>query len=236
MSLLKPRILIVEDEPTQVEVLRYNLAQEGYAVSVEIDGEEGVRAALEDPPDLILLDWMLPNLSGIEACRQLRRAKQTCEIPIILLTARSEERDKIRGLDIGADDYITKPYSLKELIARIRSAMRRPTTKTIDEKFVVGGVEVDLEKHRATFNGKLVDLGPTEFRLLVTLVRNPERVFSRNQLLDSAWGITAEIESRTVDVHIGRLRRSLENAGGIGIIRTIRGFGYSLDVVGKGVL
>ncbi len=233
VSLLSPRILIVEDEPAQVEILRFNMEQAGYEVSVETDGEKGVQAALEDPPDLILLDWMLPNLSGIEACRRLRKARKTREIPIILLTARSEERDKIRGLDIGADDYVTKPYSIKELIARVRSALRRPTTRSTDGKLVVGGIEVDIETHKARFDEKTIHLGPTEFRLLVVLMQNPERVFSRSQLLDQAWGITAELDTRTVDVHIGRLRRALARAGARNVVRTIRGFGYALESVSE---
>ena len=229
MNAIVPRILVIEDEPSQVEILKFNLVTEGYEVSVEMDGEQGVRAALEGLPDLILLDWMLPHLSGIEVCRQLRRNVETREIPIIMLTARSEERDKVRGLDIGADDYIIKPYSIKELKARIRSALRRPAASVIDQKLSAAGVEIDLEKHKVFYEGTQVDLGPTEFRLLITLIQSPERVFSRNQLLDMVWGISAALETRTVDVHIGRLRRALSKAGGTGIIRTVRGFGYSID-------
>jgi len=229
VNAIVPRILVIEDEPSQVEILKFNLVTEGYEVSVEMDGEQGVRAALEGLPDLILLDWMLPHLSGIEVCRQLRRNVETREIPIIMLTARSEERDKVRGLDIGADDYIIKPYSIKELKARIRSALRRPAASVIDQKLSAAGVEIDLEKHKVFYEGTQVDLGPTEFRLLITLIQSPERVFSRNQLLDMVWGISAALETRTVDVHIGRLRRALSKAGGTGIIRTVRGFGYSID-------
>ncbi len=229
MSLLTPRILVVEDEPSQVELLKFNLRQEGYEVRVAMDGEEGLQVAIEELPDLILLDWMLPNLSGIETCRQLRRNKKTREIPVIMLTARSEERDKVRGLDIGADDYITKPYSIKELIARIRSALRRPTTNFIDRNLVVGEIEVDLDKHKVSYKSAPIMLGPTEFRLLVTLMQSPERVYSRDQLLDLAWGVSADLETRTVDVHIGRLRQALDKAGAKGIIRTVRGFGYSIE-------
>jgi len=231
MSITKPRILVVEDEPSQVEILRFNLTQEGFDVSISTDGEEGVQAAIEDPPDLILLDWMLPNLSGIEACRQLRRVKETREVPILMLTARSEERDKIRGLDIGADDYITKPYSIKELIARIHSALRRPKASIVEHKLYVGEIEVDLEKHKVVSEGQKIDLGPTEFRLLATLMHSPERVFSRERLLDIVWGVSVEMETRTVDVHIGRLRQSLKGTKGQNQIRTVRGFGYSLGPI-----
>jgi len=231
VSALSPKILIVEDEPSQVEILKFNLKPEGFDVRVEMDGESGVQAAIEDPPDLILLDWMLPNLTGIEICRQLRRNTQTREIPIIMLTARSEERDKVRGLDIGADDYITKPYSIKELIARIKSALRRPRASVVEQKISVGQIEVDMRKHKVYFDKSPVDLGPIEFRLLVTLMQSPERVFSRDQLLDMVWGISASLETRTVDVHIGRLRRAFNRAGCKQIIRTVRSFGYSIEEV-----
>lgn len=229
MSVIAPRILVVEDEPAQVEILRFNLHQSGFDVRVAMDGEQGLQEAIEDPPDLILLDWMLPNLSGIEVCRQLRRAKATREIPIIMLTARSEERDMVRGLDIGADDYITKPYSIKELIARIKTALRRPTASIVDEKLIVGAIEVDLTKHKVVSDGALVELGPVEFRLLVTMMQSPERVFSRGQLLDMVWGVSSELETRTVDVHIGRLRQALSSTKAKGQIRTVRGFGYAVN-------
>ena len=228
LSLSSPRLLVIEDEPSQVELLRYNLTKQGFDVRIAMDGEEGVEAAREDPPDLILLDWMLPNVSGIEVCRQLRRDKATREVPIIMLTARSEERDKVRGLDVGADDYVTKPYSVKELIARVRAALRRPAARVADSKLVSGKVEIDLDKHTVAVGAKNVTLSPTEFRLLVTLMQSPGRVFSRDQLLDMVWGITADVDTRTVDVHIGRLRRVLDGAGGKGLVRTIRGFGYAL--------
>ena len=228
MSIANPRILVVEDEPSQVELLRYNLTQQGFQVSVARDGEEGYLAAVEDPPDLILLDWMLPNLSGIEVCRQIRRNKHTREVPVIMLTARSEERDRIRGLDIGADDYVAKPYSVKELIARIRAALRRPAAQIFAGKLTVGQLDVDIEKHIVTSAGEDIETSPTEFRLLVTLMQNPERVFSREQLLNLVWGISTELDTRTVDVHIGRLRRVLEKANCSDMIRTVRGFGYSI--------
>ncbi len=221
-------ILVVEDEPSQVEILRYNLTRQGFVVRVETDGEAGLRSASEDPPDLILLDWMLPNLSGIEICRQLRRNKATREIPVIMLTARSEESDKVRGLDIGADDYVTKPYSIKELISRVRAALRRPAASIVADRLSVGMVEVDIQRHVVRCGKTLVQTSPTEFRLLVSLMQNPGRVFSREQLLDRVWGISADLETRTVDVHIGRLRRALEASGGADLIRTVRGFGYAI--------
>lgn len=229
MSIIAPKILVIEDEPSQVEILRFNLHQQGFDVCVAMDGEEGLQAAIEDPPDLILLDWMLPNLTGIEVCRKLRRAKETREVPVIMLTARSEERDKVRGLDIGADDYISKPYSIKELIARIHSALRRPTASIVEQKLIVGVIELDLEKHKVKSEGVTINLGPIEFRLLATLMQSPERVFSREQLLDLVWGISADLETRTVDVHIGRLRQVLGATKGKAQIRTVRGFGYAVN-------
>jgi two-component system phosphate regulon response regulator PhoB len=228
LTLSNPTILVVEDEPSQVELLRYNLGSEGYTVRVAMDGEEGLQTAIEDPPDLILLDWMLPNLSGIEVCRQLRRNRTTREIPVIMLTARSEERDKVRGLDIGADDYVTKPYSIKELIARVQAALRRPAASIAANVLSVGSVEIDIQKHIVRCNGQIVQTSPTEFRLLISLLQSPDRVFSREQLLNMVWGISAVLETRTVDVHIGRLRRTLGMAGGKNLIRTVRGFGYSM--------
>lgn len=229
MSIIKPKILVVEDEPSQVDILRFNLHQKGFDVQVAMDGEEGLQAAIEDPPDLILLDWMLPNLTGIEVCRKLRRAKEARDVPVIMLTARSEERDKVRGLDIGADDYITKPYSIKELIARIHSALRRPTASVVEQKLIVGVIELDLEKHKVMSEGVEIKLGPIEFRLLATIMQSPERVFSREQLLDQVWGISADLETRTVDVHIGRLRHALAATKGKDQIRTVRSFGYAVN-------
>ena len=228
MSLAHPKILLIEDEPNQVELIHYNLKAEGYDVLVALDGEEGLELALEEIPDLILLDWMLPKVSGIEVCRQLRRSKITREIPIIMLTARSEESDKIRGLDIGADDYITKPYSIKELLARVRATMRRPSASVISDQLIVGNIVVDLQKHLVAVDGLEVNLGPTEYRLLITFMKSPERVFNRDQLLDYVWGISANVDTRTVDVHVGRLRKSLEGRTKMNIIRTVRGFGYAL--------
>ena len=227
MSLEKPKILVIEDEPSQVELLRHNLKRQGFDVVIEMDGQDGVNAAQEELPDLILLDWMLPGLSGVEACRQLRHDSATREIPIIMLTARSEERDKVRGLDVGADDYVTKPYSIKELMARIRAALRRPAASVLDNKLTIGALEIDLEKHRVFRSGISISLSATEFRLLVTLAKSPDRVFSRDQLLDIVWGLSADVNTRTVDVHIGRLRRALDIGNDTEIVRTVRGFGYS---------
>lgn len=228
MSLINPKILVVEDELSQIELLRYNLTQEGFKVKIAKDGEEGLQAAIEDPPDLILLDWMLPNLSGIEVCRQLRREKTTRDIPVIMLTARSEERDKIRGLDIGADDYVSKPYSVRELIARVRAALRRPVVGSYAGKMSVGDLVVNLDEHLITYDGKSILSSPTEFRLLITLMQSPNRVYSRDQLLDLVWGISADVDTRTVDVHIGRLRRILKPFDASKMVRTVRGFGYSI--------
>lgn len=229
MSITSPRILVIEDEPSQVEILRFNLHQQGYDVSVAMDGGEGLQAAIEDPPDLILLDWMLPTLSGIKVCRKLRSAKETREIPVIMLTARSEERDKVQGLDIGADDYITKPYSIKELVARVHSALRRPKASIVEHTLRVGVIVLDLEKHKVVSDGIVIELGPIEFRLLATMMQSPERVFSREQLLDLVWGISADLETRTVDVHVGRLRQALSETIGKSQIRTVRGFGYAVN-------
>lgn len=229
MSLSNPKILVIEDEPSQVELLKFNLDRQGYDVVVAMDGEEGVQSARDELPDLILLDWMLPSLPGVEVCRHLRRNKATREIPIIMLTARSEERDKVRGLEVGADDYITKPYSIKELIARIHAALRRPSSQVFGRKLAAGPVSIDLEKHHVLCGDTPIKLSATEYRLLVTLMQAPERVYSREQLLDMVWGISADVETRTVDVHIGRLRRVLAKAGQSDLLRTVRGFGYSFQ-------
>ncbi|MGR3662249.1 MAG: phosphate regulon transcriptional regulator PhoB [Paracoccaceae bacterium] len=229
MSVSDPRVLVVEDEPSQVALLRYNLQAEGYEVLVATDGEAGVELARTELPDVILLDWMLPKLPGVEVCRQLRRNKSTREIPIIMLTARSEERDIVRGMDTGADDYITKPYSVKELLARVRAVLRRPAASIVVDHLHVGKISVDVDKHRVTVDGQDVHLGPTEYRLLTTLMQTPDRVYSRERLLDIVWGLSAELNTRTVDVHIGRLRKSLQKAGLPDSIRTVRGFGYSIQ-------
>ena len=229
MSLLQPSVLIIEDEPNQAELIRYNLESEGYRVAIACDGEDGLIQAMETMPDIILLDWMIPKVSGIEVCRQLRKIKSTNEIPIILLTARSEESDKVRGLDIGADDYITKPYSIKELLARVRAALRRPVAITIKDQVIVDEIVVDLNKHVVKVQNHEINLGATEFKLLLELMKNSGRVLSRDQLLDKVWGISANVDTRTVDVHIGRLRKSMRLVTNHSLITTVRGFGYSLN-------
>ena len=228
MSLVQPLILIIEDEPNQAELIRYNLESEGYRVVVAFDGEDGLIQTMETIPDLILLDWMIPKVSGIEVCRQLRKNRSTREIPIILLTARSEEEDKVRGLDIGADDYVIKPYSIKELLARVRAALRRPASITTKDEVIVGEIVVNLNKHVVKVQNYEINLGPTEFKLLLELMKNSGRVLSRDQLLDRVWGISANVDSRTVDVHIGRLRKAIKLVTKRRLIKTVRSFGYSL--------
>jgi two-component system, OmpR family, phosphate regulon response regulator PhoB len=229
-SSVRPRVLIVEDETALVELLRYNLEQTGFLVSVAYDGEEALASVQEDPPDLILLDWMLPLMSGIEVCRQLRRQTATANLPIIMLTARGEEGDRVRGLDAGADDYVAKPFSPTELIARIRAVLRRIRPALADETLAYADIVMDLVAHRVMREGKAVHLGPTEFRLLRHLMEHPGRVFSREQLLDSVWGKDVYVEARTVDVHIRRLRMALNGDNQADLIRTVRAAGYALDV------
>lgn len=226
---LKPRVLIVEDETALVELLRYNLEQSGLRVAVAYDGEEALRAVQEDVPDLILLDWMLPLMSGIEVCRQLRRQTATANVPIIMLTARGEEGDRVRGLDAGADDYVPKPFSPAELVARIRAVLRRIRPALADEALSYADIVMDLVAHRVTRGGKPLHLGPTEFRLLRHFMEHPGRVFSREQLLDAVWGKDVYVEARTVDVHIRRLRIALNGENDADVIRTVRAAGYALD-------
>ena len=228
-SSMKPHVLIVEDEAALVELLRYNLAQSGFRVGVAGDGEEALRSVQEDVPDLILLDWMLPLMSGIEVCRQLRRQTGTANVPIIMLTARGEEGDRIRGLDAGADDYVSKPFSPTELVARIRAVLRRIRPALADEALGYADIVMDLVAHRVTRAGKPLHLGPTEFRLLRHFMEHPGRVFSREQLLDSVWGKDVYVEARTVDVHIRRLRMALNGESNTDLIRTVRAAGYALD-------
>jgi len=225
----KPVVLIVEDEPAQVEVLRYNLEKEGFRAIVAGDGEEALLLAREETPDLVILDWMLPELSGVEVCRRIRRLPDIGRTPIIMVTARGEEADRVRGLDSGADDYLVKPFSPSELLARARAVMRRTRGGASDDALEYAGIVLDLGAHKVTRNGKPVRLGPTEFRLLRVLIERPGHVFSREQLLDHAWGREIFVESRTVDVHIRRLRQSLNIHGDPDIIRTVRGFGYAID-------
>ena len=224
-----PCILIVEDEPAQLEMLAYNVEAEGFRVLKAADGEEGVLTAEEETPDLIILDWMLPNLSGIEACRQIKHKPATRAIPIIMLTARGQEEDRVRGLDTGADDYVVKPYSVSELMARVRAIIRRGSPAGGEETISHGDITLNVEQHKVTRAGTAVHLGPTEYRLLSVFMEKPGRVYSRERLLDLVWGRDIYVEARTVDVHVGRLRKALKSNGLIDPIRTVRGAGYSLD-------
>lgn len=228
-SSASPLILVVEDEIDLVTLLTYNLEREGYRVASAYDGDEAVLVTGEQRPDLIVLDWMLPNRSGLEICRQLRRGDKTRDVPIIMLTARGEEADKVRALDSGADDYMAKPFSTVELLARIRAVLRRAAPRISDEVLGYGDVEMDLAAHRVRRGGRDIHLGPTEFRLLRHFMQHPGRVFSREQLLDVVWGHDVYVEPRTVDVHIRRLRKALNDSEDIDLIRTVRSAGYALD-------
>jgi two-component system, OmpR family, phosphate regulon response regulator PhoB len=225
----KPLVLIVEDEAALVTMLRYNLEKEGFAVRTAGDGEEALLQIAEQKPDAVLLDLMLPFVSGIEVCRQIRRSPETRSLPVIMLTARGEESDRVRGLNSGADDYVVKPFSPSELIARLRAVIRRAQPAGADEVLHFADVAMDLAAHRVSRGGKPVHLGPTEFRLLRHLMRHPGRVFSREQLLDAVWGHGVYVEVRTVDVHIRRLRKALNIGAEDDIVRTVRSAGYALD-------
>ena len=226
---MKPNILIVEDEEALTEVLRYNLEAEGYDVETVARGDEADVRLKERVPDLVLLDWMLPGLSGIELCRRLRTRPETRQLPIIMLTARGEESERVRGLATGADDYIVKPFSVPELSARVRALLRRAIPERVADVLSFGDIEVDREKKRVSRSGRVVDLGPTEYRLLEFLMERPGRVFSRQQLLDGVWGSDIYIDERTVDVHVGRLRKAINRGHAADPIRTVRGSGYALD-------
>lgn len=223
------RVLIVEDEEALATLLEYNLGQEKFDVTLAADGEEGILKIEENPPDVVILDWMLPKVSGIEICRRIRSKSETRNIPIIMLTARSEEADRIRGLETGADDYLTKPFSTNELIARVRAVLRRIRPGLADDTVACGDIRVDRVSHRVTRGEKEIHLGPTEFRLLDHLIQHPGRVFSREQLLNAVWGSDVFVEVRTVDVHIGRLRKALNKYKQGDPIRTVRSAGYALD-------
>lgn len=225
-------VLVVEDEEALSEALKYNLEKEGYSVSVATDGEEALMLADERKPDLILLDWMLPKAPGIEVCRRLRARQETRNTPIVMLTARTDEADRIRGLDTGADDYVTKPVAMAELLARLRAVMRRIRPGLSEDKMLFGDIVVDRVAHRVKRGARDVHLGPTEFKLLDHLIQHPGRVFSREQLLDAVWGSDVYVEIRTVDVHIGRLRKALVQGEETNPIRTVRSAGYSLDLDG----
>jgi two-component system phosphate regulon response regulator PhoB len=224
----RPRILVVDDEAAQREIIVYNLEAAGFEVMSADNGEDAVLMAQEEHPNLIVLDWMMPKLSGLEVCRQLRSNKETKAIPIILLSARSEDVDKVRGLEIGADDYVSKPFSVVELMARINAQLRRHSAALAGEKLTYMDIELHSDTHRVFRNGTEIKLGPTEFRLLSFFMERPGRVRSREQLLDHVWGREIYVESRTVDVHIGRLRKALTKNGGDDPIRTVRGSGYSI--------
>ncbi len=228
---MKPYVLIVEDEDALATLLEYNFGKEGFETSLAMDGEEALLLASERTPDLILLDWMLPKLSGVEVCRRLRRRKETSKTPVIMLTARSDETDRITGLDFGADDYMIKPFSMPELFARTRALMRRTKPSLLEDIIRIGDIEVDSQAYRVKRDGELIHLGPTEFRLLDHFARHPGRVFSREQLLDAVWGRDVYVEARTVDVHIGRLRKALKRTGKADPIRTVRSAGYSFEGV-----
>ncbi|MBB97151.1 MAG: phosphate regulon transcriptional regulatory protein PhoB [Rhodobacteraceae bacterium] len=228
MSADQPTVLVVEDELAQREVLAYNLEAEGFRVVKAGNGDEALLHVDEDMPDIIVLDWMMPNVSGIEVCRQLKTRPETRTIPIIMLSARSEEVDKVRGLETGADDYVVKPYSVIELMARVRSQLRRVRPSTVGLRLEFDDIVLDAETHKVSRADKPLKLGPTEFRLLSTFMEKPGRVWSREQLLDRVWGRDIYVDTRTVDVHIGRLRKALTTHGGADPVRTVRGAGYAL--------
>jgi two-component system, OmpR family, phosphate regulon response regulator PhoB len=225
---LTPYVLVVEDEESLATLLQYNLEKEGYRVHVCADGEEALMTIDEKQPDIVVLDWMLPKVSGIEVCRRIRQRAVTRNLPIIMLTARSEESDRIRGLDTGADDYVVKPFSMTELCARLRAVLRRIRPGLAEDRVRAGDIVIDRVAHRVKRAGEEIHLGPTEFRLLDYFMQHPGRVFSREQLLNAVWGSDVYVETRTVDVHIGRLRRALGGDGDP--IRTVRSAGYALDV------
>jgi two-component system phosphate regulon response regulator PhoB len=225
----KPLILIVEDEPSLAELLRYNVEKEGYRVAEAHDGEEALVLVQEELPQLVLLDWMLPKVSGIEVCRRLRARVETKNLPVIMLTARGEDIDRVRGLDTGADDYLTKPFSMTELLARVRAVLRRIRPALAEDVLAFGDISIDHSSHRVRRADREIHLGPTEFKLLDHFMSHPGRVFSREQLLDAVWGNGVFVDARTVDVHIGRLRKALKGSGETDPIRTVRSAGYSLD-------
>lgn len=223
-----PCVLVVEDESAQREVLQYNLEAEGFDVVVADNGEDALLLVQEEQPDLLVLDWMLPKVSGIEVCRQVKADPATRSIPIIMLSARSEETDRVRGLETGADDYVVKPYSVVELMARLRTQLRRTRPATMGERLSFEDIILDAAEHRVFRSGQPLHLGPTEFRLLSTLMEKPGRVWTREQLLDRVWGRDIYVDTRTIDVHVGRLRKALMTNGGADPVRTVRGTGYAL--------
>jgi two-component system, OmpR family, phosphate regulon response regulator PhoB len=229
----KGRILLVEDDAALAELLTYHFEREEFEVRQTGNGEEALLLARESPPDLVLLDWMIEGVSGIEVCRRLRRLPATANVPIIMLTARGEEADRVRGLETGADDYVTKPFSPRELVARVGAVLRRVRPALAGEQLSYADIEMDIVSHKVRRGGDAVQLGPTEFRLLKHFLEHPGRVFSRERLLDSVWGHDSYIEPRTVDVHIRRLRKAINSGGRSDIIRTVRSAGYALDSEGR---
>lgn len=229
MSTQTARVLVVDDEPAQLELLAYNLEAEGFGVLRATNGEEALMVVDEEAPDIIVLDWMMPKLSGIEACRRLKKRSETADIPIIMLSAKSDDVDMVRGLDTGADDYMVKPYSVLELVARVRTQLRRTRPSAVGHRLEYEDIVLDTQAHRVSRKGEAVKLGPTEFRLLCTLMEKPDRVWSRELLLDRVWGRDVYVDTRTVDVHIGRLRKALTAHGGDDPLRTVRGAGYSMN-------
>ena len=231
-SLAKPTILVVEDEAPLLTLLRYNLEKQGFRVEEAADGQEALLRVSEARPDLVLLDWMLPALSGIEVCRQLRRRPGTRDLPIIMVTARTEDQDAVRALDTGADDYIAKPFAMEALLARIRALLRRSGGVAAKGTLAYRDLSMDQDAHRVTRNGRSLHLGPTEYRLLEFFLQHPGRVFTREQLLDGVWGRDIHVEPRTVDVHIRRLRKAINGPNEVDLIRTVRSAGYALDAEG----
>ncbi|MFT6425053.1 MAG: two-component system phosphate regulon response regulator PhoB [Celeribacter sp.] len=228
MSVDRPHVLLVEDEPAQREVLGYNFESEGFLVTKAENGDDALMFVDENAPDIIVLDWMLPGVSGIEICRRLKSRNETRQIPIIMLSARSEDVDRVRGLETGADDYVVKPYSVIELMARVRTQLRRVRPSAVGQVLSFDDIRLDAETHKVTRSDSALKLGPTEFRLLTTFMEKPGRVWSREQLLDRVWGRDIYVDTRTVDVHIGRLRKALCQHGGEDPVRTVRGAGYAL--------
>lgn len=225
----RPLILVVEDEAALLTMLRYNLEKNGFRVEEATDGQEAVTRISEERPDLVLLDWMLPVMSGIEVCRQIRRQTETRELPVIMVTARTEDQDAVRALNIGADDYITKPFAIEALLARIRALLRRSGSVPAKGRLEFHDISLDLAAHRVHRNGRAVHLGPTEYRLLEFFMQHPTRVFTREELLNAVWGPDIHVEPRTVDVHIRRLRKAINAEGELDLIRTVRAAGYALD-------
>ena len=229
LSPLSPLVLVVEDEAALATMLRYNLEKQGFRVEEAGDGQEALNLIAETTPDLVLLDWMLPTLSGIEVCRQIRRRHETRNLPVIMVSARTEDQDAVRGLNTGADDYITKPFNMDALLARMRALLRRAGGVPAKGALEFHDIAMDLATHRVQRNGRPVHLGPTEYRLLEYFMRHPRRVFTREELLDGVWGKDIHVEPRTVDVHIRRLRKSINGEGELDIVRTVRAAGYALD-------